>query len=142
MIKVMGLTLRDEFNPQGDIEIRYTGLRPAEKLYEELLTGTDVVGTQHPRIMRANEGVMEFGKLEILLEELRASSLVLDREGVRQVLIRSINGYEPKTASKISSGWHKIVPCQTRKPARSLMPLPAWAERLLSPSKIDLIGLT
>src|SRR5690606_1980052 len=53
MIHLMGLTVKDERNPDGDIEIVYTGLRPAEKLYEELLIGTNVTGTEHPMIMRA-----------------------------------------------------------------------------------------
>src|SRR5690606_12567145 len=52
MIKLMGASVRDENNPDGDIEIVFTGLRPAEKLYEELLIGGNVVGTGHPMIMR------------------------------------------------------------------------------------------
>jgi FlaA1/EpsC-like NDP-sugar epimerase len=52
MIKLMGLTVKDGDNPNGDIEISFTGLRPAEKLYEELLIGENVAGTEHPRIMR------------------------------------------------------------------------------------------
>lgn len=55
MISLMGLTVRDEENPDGDVEIVYTGLRPAEKLFEELLIGTNVTGTEHPMIMRAME---------------------------------------------------------------------------------------
>ena len=55
MIHLMGLTVRDDNSPDGDIEVRYTGLRPAEKLYEELLIGSNVMGTEHPGIMRAEE---------------------------------------------------------------------------------------
>ena len=55
MISLMGLTVRDAANPEGDIEIEYTGLRTAEKLFEELLIGTNVTGTDHPMIMRAME---------------------------------------------------------------------------------------
>ncbi len=55
MIHLMGMTVRDEQHPDGDIEIAYTGLRPAEKLYEELLIGNNVTGTQHPMILRAIE---------------------------------------------------------------------------------------
>jgi FlaA1/EpsC-like NDP-sugar epimerase len=55
MIHLSGLTVRDEENPEGDIEIQFTGLRPGEKLYEELLIGSNVTGTEHPMIMRAIE---------------------------------------------------------------------------------------
>lgn len=55
MIRLSGLTLRDELRPDGDIAIEVTGLRPGEKLYEELLIGDDARGTEHPRIMVAQE---------------------------------------------------------------------------------------
>src|SRR5690606_15891015 len=55
MINLMGLTVRDDVHPDGDIEIQYIGLRTAEKLYEELLIGSNVTGTDHPRILRAVE---------------------------------------------------------------------------------------
>lgn len=95
MINLMGLTVRDDSNPDGDIAIKYTGLRPAEKLFEELLIGTDVSGTNHPRIMRANEHYMPFDDLVPLLEELRFASLNLDRDRAREVLKRAVAGYEP-----------------------------------------------
>jgi len=92
----MGLSVREEENPEGDIEIQYTGLRPAEKLFEELLIGTDVSGTRHPRIMRANEDYIEIEDLRSLLEELKTASLELDRDRARQVLMRTVNGYQPQ----------------------------------------------
>lgn len=95
MINLMGLTVRDESNPDGDIAIKYTGLRPAEKLFEELLIGTDVSGTTHPRIMRANEDYIPYDDLVPLLEELRIASLNLDRDRARDVLKRTVAGYEP-----------------------------------------------
>ena len=95
MINLMGLTVRDDDNPDGDIEIQYTGLRPAEKLYEELLIGSNVSGTHHPRIMRANEEYLDYEQLLPLLEELRSSSLKLDRDRVRDVLLHSVSGYSP-----------------------------------------------
>jgi FlaA1/EpsC-like NDP-sugar epimerase len=55
MVKLMGMTVRDLDHPDGDIEIAYTGLRPAEKLFEELLIGNNVTGTEHPMILRAIE---------------------------------------------------------------------------------------
>jgi FlaA1/EpsC-like NDP-sugar epimerase len=96
MINLMGLTVRDENNPDGDISITYTGLRPTEKLYEELLVGTDVSGTNHPRIMRASEHYMPFDDLVPLLEELRLASVHLDRHRAREVLKRAVAGYAPE----------------------------------------------
>jgi len=55
MVQLSGLEVRDEPNPEGDIEIRFSGLRPGEKLYEELLIGDNVSGTEHPLIMRARK---------------------------------------------------------------------------------------
>ena len=95
MINLMGLTVRDEDNLDGDIEIEYTGLRPAEKLYEELLIGSDVSGTQHPRIMRAKEDYLDLDSLYLLVDELKAASQELDRDRARQVLMTSVSGYQP-----------------------------------------------
>ncbi len=95
MINLMGLTVRDEDNPDGDIAIKYTGLRPAERLYEELLIGNDVSGTSHPRIMRANEDYIAFDALSPLIEDLRIAAEHLDRESARDVLKSAVAGYEP-----------------------------------------------
>ena len=96
MIRLTGLTVRDDENPDGDIEIAFTGLRPAEKLYEELLIGSDVSGTRHPRIMRANEEFIQYQSLMPLLDDLGLASRQLDRVRVRQVLLQSVSGYKPK----------------------------------------------
>jgi FlaA1/EpsC-like NDP-sugar epimerase len=95
MIALTGCTVRDEENPDGDIEIQYTGLRPAEKLYEELLIGSDVSGTQHPRILRAKESYIEWAELEPLLAELDIASRALDRVRARQILMDSVSEYDP-----------------------------------------------
>jgi FlaA1/EpsC-like NDP-sugar epimerase len=95
MIALTGCTVRDETNPEGDIEIQYTGLRPAEKLYEELLIGSDVSGTRHPRIMRARENYIEWQDLQPLLAELEVASTGLDRIRARQILLDSVGEYEP-----------------------------------------------
>jgi FlaA1/EpsC-like NDP-sugar epimerase len=95
MINLMGLTVRDDKNPDGDIAIKYTGLRPAEKLFEELLIGNDVSGTSHPRIMRATEDFIVMDDLIPLLDELRAAALNLDRNLARDVLTRSVAEYAP-----------------------------------------------
>lgn len=70
MVSLMGLTIRDANNPEGDIEIEYTGLRAAEKLYEELLIGTNVTGTDHPMIMRAMEHRLSWQRMQQVLNEL------------------------------------------------------------------------
>ncbi len=95
MINLMGLTVRDEDTPDGDIAIKYTGLRPAERLYEELLIGNDVSGTSHPRIMRANEDYIAFDELLPLIEDLRIAAEHLDRARAREVLKSAVAGYEP-----------------------------------------------
>ncbi|HLT90051.1 MAG TPA: nucleoside-diphosphate sugar epimerase/dehydratase [Woeseiaceae bacterium] len=95
MINLMGLTVRDENNPDGDIAIKYTGLRPAEKLFEELLIGTDVSGTSHPRIMQANEHHIPYDELLPLLEELQVATANRDRQHAREVLKKAVAGYEP-----------------------------------------------
>jgi FlaA1/EpsC-like NDP-sugar epimerase len=70
MIHLSGLSVRDSSSPDGDIEIQYTGLRTAEKLYEELLIGSNVAGTEHPRIMRAVEHSLPWARIQELLEDL------------------------------------------------------------------------
>lgn len=72
MIRLSGLSIRDANNPDGDIQIIETGLRPGEKLYEELLIGDNPEPTSHPRIMRAREGMWSWPELEEQLEALDA----------------------------------------------------------------------
>jgi FlaA1/EpsC-like NDP-sugar epimerase len=69
MIHLMGLSVRHDANPEGDIEIRFTGLRPAEKLIEELLIGHNVMGTDHPRIMRAEEDFLPWDEIKVLINQ-------------------------------------------------------------------------
>ncbi len=95
MIHLMGLTVREEENPDGDIAIEFTGLRPAEKLYEELLIGNDVSGTDHPRIMRAQENKLELGQIYRYIDELQQASDALDREETREILMRAVSEYAP-----------------------------------------------
>jgi FlaA1/EpsC-like NDP-sugar epimerase len=95
MIHLMGLTVRDENRPDGDIEIHYTGLRPAEKLYEELLIGNDVSGTEHRSVMRAEEAFLPWDELKPLLDQLWTACQRLDCAKVREVLLRAVVGYSP-----------------------------------------------
>ncbi|HLS80653.1 MAG TPA: UDP-N-acetylglucosamine 4,6-dehydratase family protein, partial [Steroidobacter sp.] len=95
MIKLMGASVRDENNPDGDIEIVFTGLRPAEKLYEELLIGGNVVGTGHPMIMRAIEPRLPWQELRLVLDELAAALDAFDCEAARDLLIKTVAEYRP-----------------------------------------------
>jgi FlaA1/EpsC-like NDP-sugar epimerase len=95
MINLMGMTVRDDKHPDGDIEIQYTGLRPAEKLYEELLIGSNVMGTEHPRIMRADEDFLSMDELMELLHGLEEASRRLDYARAREILLRCVNEYNP-----------------------------------------------
>jgi FlaA1/EpsC-like NDP-sugar epimerase len=95
MIHLMGLTVRDEDHPDGDIEIRYTGLRPAEKLYEELLIGNNVSGTEHRSIMRAEEDFLPWDEVKALLDQLWTACQRLDCNKAREVLLRAVAGYSP-----------------------------------------------
>ncbi|BDT78450.1 hypothetical protein PKF032_03380 [Polynucleobacter yangtzensis] len=73
MIHLSGFSHKDDGNPDGDIEIHFTGLRPGEKLYEELLIGGNILHTSHPRIMRAAENALPWGELSPLLLELEVA---------------------------------------------------------------------
>jgi FlaA1/EpsC-like NDP-sugar epimerase len=95
MIKLMGCTVRDESNPDGDIEIEFTGLRPAEKLFEELLIGANVSGTDHPRIMRADEDSLALDEVNARLAELELASRRLDHAKAREVLLSVVREYSP-----------------------------------------------
>lgn len=95
MIELSGLSIRSAESPDGDIEIEIVGLRPGEKLYEELLIGNDPIKTAHPRIMMANEAFLPWGRLNDRLEEL---SRLLDRQdaaGVRFMLTELVPEYVP-----------------------------------------------
>ncbi|MEO1575224.1 MAG: nucleoside-diphosphate sugar epimerase/dehydratase [Pseudomonadota bacterium] len=98
MIHLMGLTVLSKDNPEGDIEIKYTGLRPAEKLYEELLIGTNAMGTEHPMIMRAEEKSKPWAEVRSLLARLRDAVDHLDAGEARRVLMASVDEYRPAAA--------------------------------------------
>jgi FlaA1/EpsC-like NDP-sugar epimerase len=95
MIRLMGLTIRDETHPGGDIAIEYTGLRPAEKLYEELLIGSNVSGTEHPMIMRAVEKMLPWSRVEQCIRELEAAIGQGDCARARDLLREAIPEYAP-----------------------------------------------
>ncbi|AVO60408.1 MULTISPECIES: polysaccharide biosynthesis protein [Pseudomonas] len=95
MVHLSGLSLRSEKNPHGDIAVEFTGLRPGEKLYEELLIGDNVVATQHPMIMSANEDYLPWDVLKARLGELLLAVDQDDYSRVRQLLRDTVSGYTP-----------------------------------------------
>jgi FlaA1/EpsC-like NDP-sugar epimerase len=95
MIHLAGLTVRDEKHPDGDIEIAYTGLRPAEKLYEELLIGNNVTGTEHPMILRAIEHSLPWERVQEFLNEVMAAMSRFDCQRSLQLLSDVVAEYTP-----------------------------------------------
>jgi FlaA1/EpsC-like NDP-sugar epimerase len=95
MIQLSGLTLRTEDNPDGDIAIEITGLRPGEKLYEELLIGNDPQPTLHPRIMKASEEKMAWSDLQASLNAMQVALDVNDVGVLRRMLQQLVSGYHP-----------------------------------------------
>jgi FlaA1/EpsC-like NDP-sugar epimerase len=95
MIHLMGLTVRDEQHPHGDIEIAYTGLRPAEKLYEELLIGNSVTGTDHPMILRAIEHSLPWERVQSMLDEVLIAMGRCDCPRALQLLSEAVVEYKP-----------------------------------------------
>jgi FlaA1/EpsC-like NDP-sugar epimerase len=94
LINLMGLTVREGSNPDGDIEIEYTGLRTAEKLFEELLIGSNVTGTDHPMIMRAIEHRLSWPKMQQILNELLVALASFDCHSALALLAESVAEYE------------------------------------------------
>ena len=97
MIRLSGLKVKDEINPDGDIEIKYTGLRPGEKLYEELLIGDNVTKTDNPLIMRAKEEMTTWDDLKNMLDELHNLNDGFDHENLRKILIKIVPAFNPQT---------------------------------------------
>lgn len=95
MIELSGLTVRDAENPHGDIEIETIGLRPGEKMYEELLIGEKPLKTEHSRIMRSREDFLPWAELETGLAELRAALAEGDAERARAQIIALVPEFSP-----------------------------------------------
>jgi FlaA1/EpsC-like NDP-sugar epimerase len=97
MVELSGFRVRDEAHPEGDIEIKITGLRPGEKLYEELLIGDNPMPTQHPRIMKAHEEFVPWSELQPQLHSLQIAAENSDIEMIRGLLQRLVKGYQPES---------------------------------------------
>lgn len=95
MIRLSGLSVRSVKNPAGDIAIEFVGLRPGEKLYEELLIGDNVTPTEHPMIMRADEQSIQWERLKTMLTELGCKIKADDYASIRHIFFSLVDGYSP-----------------------------------------------
>ena len=93
MIRLSGMTIKDHQNPDGDIEIIFTGLRPGEKLVEELLIDNRSDSTQHKKIMRANERGMEWNQLSLYISRLEKAVEISDFKEITEVFTKTVSGY-------------------------------------------------
>lgn len=110
----------------GDIEIKIVGLRPGEKLYEELLIGDNVTGTEHPLIMRAEESCIPWGELQEIISKLNQCCHETDVKGVRDILLSVVSGYEPQCDIQDKVWLETNV---RRKKNKKVIPFDASAER-------------
>ena len=113
MIRLKGFSVRDEANPTGEIEVQYTGLKPGEKLYEELLVGGDVIGTDHRKIMRAEEHFLPWSELRGALNTIEQACDTFDYEAIMTFIEGLVEGADLESqlgglSSESSSG--RVVP--------------------------------
>jgi len=93
MVELSGMKIRDQANPEGDIEIQITGLRAGEKLYEELLIGDNPAPTPHPRIMKAHEEFLSWSELSPVLQQVQSAAEDEDVEAIKRILLACVHGY-------------------------------------------------
>ena len=95
MVRLSGLDIKSDINPHGDIEILCTGLRPGEKLYEELLIGDSVAQTSHERIMTAQEVMLPLSELNVFIDDMDNACHNFEHEKIRQLLLDAPTGFNP-----------------------------------------------
>ncbi len=120
MIHLSGLTVKDDKNPDGDIAIRFTGLRPGEKLYEELLISDNPIATDHPKIMRAKEEMLPWEVLAPLLDEIHKAIDHFDLPRLRELIREAARGYQPKGDIE-DLVWKQVVRNETLRPPPDLL---------------------
>jgi UDP-N-acetylglucosamine 4,6-dehydratase len=111
MIRLSGLELRDESNPDGDIAIEYIGLRRGEKLYEELLIGENTTGTSHPRIFKNSEPILPYADLIAALERLDDAIQGQDEAKLQDMLRATVEGYTPGSTghpTPLKEAWQPV----------------------------------
>lgn len=96
LIRLMGSEVRDEEHPKGDIEIQFTGLRPGEKLFEELLLGDNVTGTSHSKIMRAEEELLDEDKIDAYLSDLKRAATTNNCQLIHDTLSEAVSGFHSR----------------------------------------------
>jgi FlaA1/EpsC-like NDP-sugar epimerase len=96
MIHLSGLEVKNESSPNGEIEIKIIGLRPGEKLFEELLIGDNVSKTKHPMIMRAKEEMLPWDELDVILNSLIQALEASDQKVLRSLLMKIVPGFKPQ----------------------------------------------
>ncbi|WP_290611630.1 nucleoside-diphosphate sugar epimerase/dehydratase [Idiomarina sp.] len=114
MIRLSGLEEKTEQNPHGDIAIEFTGLRPGEKLYEELLIGDNVEASDHARILRANEQSLVWDDMKLLLEKLDDTCQRFAIDELRDVLLKAPTGYKPTDDRICDVIWNKHRTCEDK----------------------------
>jgi FlaA1/EpsC-like NDP-sugar epimerase len=120
MIRLAGFEERTKEHPEGDIAIEFTGLRPGEKLYEELLIGTNTTGTPHRQILRASEDDIVWSELEVILEQLIDATREMNCDRIRTLLREHVNGYKP-AGDLVDLAWLK----QQEVDSQDALPFPA-----------------
>jgi len=96
MIHLSGLSVRNDDNPEGDIEISITGLRPGEKLFEELVIGNNVAKTEHPMIFKAQEDSLSWQELEIVMAQMQTALSDCNQSELREMLVKIVPGFKPQ----------------------------------------------
>ena len=119
LIRLAGLRVRDADCPSGDIEILFTGLRPGEKLYEELLIGENPEPTPHPRIIRAREADLDWSQLTKAIDDLDSACRNYDKDAVRRLLEQVVTGYAPRPGSEGFSSLESFDSAVDSEPLRS-----------------------
>ncbi len=110
MIRLSGLEVQDDTNPDGDIRIEVTGLRPGEKLYEELLISGNPKKTKHRRIFEGNEEYLPLSRLDSYLDDLEKAIQIEDTAAIQKALLASVKGYQPKSIlTDVASSDRKAV---------------------------------
>lgn len=104
MVRLMGLEVKSEANPEGDVAITYTGLKHGEKPYEELLVGANLAKTEHPRIRRLDEPFLSQAELDRELELLEAAMKKRNVKSIQAVLPRTVEGCEAKMHAHEGNG--------------------------------------
>ena len=123
MVHLMGYEVKDENSYRGDVAIEYTGLRPGEKLFEELSIGKSVTGTEHPKIMRAEEDALSLAELDVLTHRLQAACKRMDLHQIREILMQAVDGFEPREVAS-DPLWEEVLLQSARDESDSEMKKP------------------